>query len=328
MFLKRIELQGFKSFADKTVIQFDHDITGIVGPNGCGKSNVNDAIRWVLGEQSVKSLRSGTSMSDIIFSGSEYRKPVNMAKVTLVFDNSSHIFDSEFEEIEITRQLQRANNEASYFINKTPCRLKDINELVMDTGLGRDSLSIITQGNISSFADAKPEERRSLFEEAAGVAKYKKRKQVSLRKLEKTKENLNRVQDIMDELERQLRPLKNQAEKAKKFQVYQEELSQIEVSVLVEQIANYHTKIQTIQRQLAQNQTNYVDQESQLDKLDEQIDTMRKEMYQLDAKINTKQGQYTQAMAESVQLENVRLNLMKNVNMPLVKQIKKSVLDN
>ena len=113
MFLKRIELQGFKSFADKTVIQFDHDITGIVGPNGCGKSNVNDAIRWVLGEQSVKSLRSGTSMSDIIFSGSEYRKPVNMAKVTLVFDNSSHIFDSEFEEIEITRQLQRANNEAT-----------------------------------------------------------------------------------------------------------------------------------------------------------------------------------------------------------------------
>lgn len=309
MFLKRIELQGFKSFADKTVIQFDHDITGIVGPNGCGKSNVNDAIRWVLGEQSVKSLRSGTSMSDIIFSGSEYRKPVNMAKVTLVFDNSSHIFDSEFEEIEITRQLQRANNEASYFINKTPCRLKDINELVMDTGLGRDSLSIITQGNISSFADAKPEERRSLFEEAAGVAKYKKRKQVSLRKLEKTKENLDRVQDIMDELERQLRPLKNQAEKAKKFQVYQEELSQIEVSVLVEQIANYHTKIQTIQRQLAQNQTNYVDQESQLDKLDEQIDTMRKEMYQLDAKINTKQGQYTQAMAESVQLEKRKIEL-------------------
>lgn len=200
MFLKRIELQGFKSFADKTVIQFDQDITGIVGPNGCGKSNVNDAIRWVLGEQSVKSLRSGTNMSDIIFSGSEYRKPVNMARVTLVFDNSTRVFDSDFDEIEITRQILRANNEASYFINKTPCRLKDINDLVMDTGLGKDSLSIITQGNISSFADAKPEDRRSLFEEAAGVAKYKKRKKVSLSKLEQTKENLDRLQDILDEL--------------------------------------------------------------------------------------------------------------------------------
>ena len=202
MFLKRIELLGFKSFADKTIIQFDHDITGIVGPNGCGKSNVNDAIRWVLGEQSTKSLRSGNSMSDIIFSGSEFRKPVNLAKVTLVFDNSSRIFDSPFEEIEITRQIQRSNNEASYFINKTPCRLKDINDLVMDTGLGRDSLSIITQGNISGFADAKPEERRSLFEEAAGVAKYKKRKKVSLQKLEKTQDNLDRLQDIIDELSR------------------------------------------------------------------------------------------------------------------------------
>ena len=217
MFLKRIELQGFKSFADKTIIQFENDITGIVGPNGCGKSNVNDAIRWVLGEQSVKSLRSGSSMADIIFSGSEYRKPVNMAKVTLVFDNSTKVFDSPFEEIEITRQLQRSTNEASYFINKTPCRLKDITDLVMDTGLGRDSLSIITQGNISSFADAKPEDRRLLFEEAAGVSKYKKRKKISLNKLNQTKENLDRLQDILDELERQLTPLSRQAKKAEKF---------------------------------------------------------------------------------------------------------------
>ena len=142
MFLKRIEIQGFKSFADKTILQFDHNITGIVGPNGCGKSNVNDAIRWVLGEQSTKSLRSGTSMTDIIFTGSEYRKPVNMAKVTLVFDNTTKVFDSPFEEIEITRQLQRSTNEASYFINKTPCRLKDINELVMDTGLGLSRIHI------------------------------------------------------------------------------------------------------------------------------------------------------------------------------------------
>ena len=243
MFLKRIELLGFKSFADKTIIQFDHDITGIVGPNGCGKSNVNDAIRWVLGEQSTKSLRSGNSMSDIIFSGSEFRKPVNLAKVTLVFDNSSRIFDSPFEEIEITRQIQRSNNEASYFINKTPCRLKDINDLVMDTGLGRDSLSIITQGNISGFADAKPEERRSLFEEAAGVAKYKKRKKVSLQKLEKTQDNLDRLQDIIDELSRQLSPLEKASEKAKQYLSLKEELSSIEISVLVEDIENYQNQI-------------------------------------------------------------------------------------
>lgn len=309
MFLKRIELQGFKSFAEKTVIQFDHDITGIVGPNGCGKSNVNDAIRWVLGEQSTKSLRSGTSMSDIIFSGSAYRKPVNLAKVTLVFDNSQRIFDSDFEEIEITRQIQRSNNEASYFINKAPCRLKDINELVMDTGLGRDSLSIITQGNISSFADAKPEERRSLFEEAAGVAKYKKRKQVSLKKLEKTKENLDRVQDIIEELERQLKPLANQAKKAEAYLGFQEELSKIEVSVLVEQIASYHEKIQSIQSKLASNESSYLSQNEQVEQLDQDIASMRKEMYALDAKINKLQGEYTQAMSESYQLEKRKIEL-------------------
>ncbi|MBP3870313.1 MAG: AAA family ATPase, partial [Faecalicoccus sp.] len=245
MFLKRIEIQGFKSFADKTVLIFDQDITGIVGPNGCGKSNINDAIRWVLGEQSVKSLRSGSSMSDIIFSGSEIRRPVNMAKVTLVFDNTKHVFDSPFEEIEITRQLTRSTNEASYFINKTPCRLKDINDLVMDTGLGRDSLSIITQGNISSFADAKPEERRLLFEEAAGVAKYKKRKKVSLSKLEKAQENLDRLQDILDEIENRLGPLERQAKKANKYTALRNELSKIEISVLVEEIDSLNKEIQS-----------------------------------------------------------------------------------
>ena len=149
MFLKRIELQGFKSFADKSIITFESDVTGIVGPNGCGKSNINDAIRWVLGEQSVKSLRGGNNMSDIIFSGSAQRKAVNLAEVTLVFDNTKRFFDIAYDEVEITRRLRRANNEAEYLINKTPCRLKDITDLVMDTGLGRDSLSIITQGNIS-----------------------------------------------------------------------------------------------------------------------------------------------------------------------------------
>lgn len=309
MFLKRIELQGFKSFADKTVIQFDHDITGIVGPNGCGKSNVNDAIRWVLGEQSVKSLRSGTSMSDIIFSGSEYRKPVNMAKVTLVFDNTRHIFDSEFEEIEITRQLQRSTNEASYFINKTPCRLKDISDLVMDTGLGRDSLSIITQGNISSFADAKPEERRLLFEEAAGVSKYKKRKKVSLSKLEQTKENLARLQDILDELQRQLGPLERQAKKAKKYMALKEELSHIEISVLVAEVDTLQTSIQQIKEDLFQSNAIYTSKEVDLSSKEMDIEELRKEVYALDRHIQSLQEQYTKAMEENYQLEKRKVEL-------------------
>lgn len=307
MFLKRIELQGFKSFADKTVIQFDQDITGIVGPNGCGKSNVNDAIRWVLGEQSVKSLRSGTNMSDIIFSGSEYRKPVNVARVTLVFDNSTRVFDSDFDEIEITRQILRANNEASYFINKTPCRLKDINDLVMDTGLGKDSLSIITQGNISSFADAKPEDRRSLFEEAAGVAKYKKRKKVSLSKLEQTKENLDRLQDILDELERQIGPLEKQAKKAEKYISLREKLSKIEISVLVEDIDQYNEKINQINKELFDIQAMHTSENAELLKQETRLESIRKEMYALDKQINELQGKYTKAMEENYQLERRKI---------------------
>lgn len=309
MFLKRIEIQGFKSFADKTILQFDHNITGIVGPNGCGKSNVNDAIRWVLGEQSTKSLRSGSSMSDIIFSGSEYRKPVNMAKVTLVFDNTNKVFDSPFEEIEITRQLQRSTNEASYFINKTPCRLKDINDLVMDTGLGRDSLSIITQGNISAFADAKPEDRRLLFEEAAGVAKYKKRKKVSLMKLEKTKENLDRLQDILDELENQLGPLEKQAGKAEKYKVLKEELSSIEISVLVDEIQSLNEDITKISQELFENKTVCVSKEAGINQQDLDIQDLRQEMHALDRQINDLQGEYTKAMEESYRLEKRKVEL-------------------
>ena len=218
VFLKRIELNGFKSFADKSIIHFDSEVCGIVGPNGCGKSNINDAIRWVLGEQSVKSLR-GNSMSDVIFNGSAQRKPLNVAEVTLVFDNSKRLLHIEYDEVEITRRIHRHNSDGEYYINKTPCRLKDIVNLVMDSGLGRDSLSIISQGNISAFADSKPEDRRALFEEAAGVAKYKKRKNESLGKLNRTQDNLDRVEDIVNELQRQIEPLKKQAEKA---QIYEE----------------------------------------------------------------------------------------------------------
>ena len=278
MFLKRIELQGFKSFADKSIITFDSDVTGIVGPNGCGKSNINDAIRWVLGEQSVKSLRGGSSMSDIIFSGSAQRKAVNLAEVTLVFDNTRRFFDVAYDEVEITRRLHRQNNEAEYLINKTPCRLKDITDLVMDTGLGRDSLSIITQGNISSFAEAKPEERRALFEEAAGVAKYTKRKNTSLSKLKNTQENLSRLEDIILELERQVNPLRRQAKKADQYLKYKEELSRIEINVIVDEIERLNTQIAEMEKERFELDSRCAMQQTTIQVQDVENEEQRKEI--------------------------------------------------
>ncbi len=309
MFLKRIELQGFKSFADKSIITFDSDVTGIVGPNGCGKSNINDAIRWVLGEQSVKSLRGGNSMSDIIFSGSAQRKAVNLAEVTLVFDNTKRFFDIAYDEVEITRRLRRQNSEAEYLINKTPCRLKDITDLVMDTGLGRDSLSIITQGNISSFAEAKPEERRALFEEAAGVAKYKKRKSVSLHKLKNTQENLARLEDIILELERQVHPLKRQAKKAKQYIAYKEELSKIEINVIVDEIEGLQGEIERLEKRRFDLDSRCALHETTIQVQDVENEALRKEMFALDREVNQLQGDYSAAMEESNRLERRKVEL-------------------
>ena len=237
MFLKRIEMQGFKSFADDITINFDEPVTGIVGPNGCGKSNISDAIRWVLGEQSVKSLR-GEKMTDIIFSGTEDRKATNVAEVTLVFDNTNHLLNSDLPEVEITRRIYNSDQEAEYLINKKNVRYKDILDLVMDTGLGKNSLSMISQGNVMSFAEAKPYDRREIFEDAAGVSKYKKRKIESLNKLERTKDNLDRTFDILSELERQVNPLRRQAKKAELYREKKQRLQEIEVAVLVNDIQN------------------------------------------------------------------------------------------
>ncbi len=215
MLLKRLELQGFKSFADKTVLTFSEGATAVVGPNGSGKSNISDAIRWVIGEMSAKSLR-GSNMQDVIFAGTETRKQVNFAEVSLVLDNSSHIFDIDFDEVIVTRRLFRSG-ESVYQINRANCRLKDIHELFMDTGLGRDGYSIIGQGNVSQILSTKAEDRRSLFEEAAGVSKYKYRREEATRKLASVEENLVRISDITAELEGQLTPLKNQSEKARRY---------------------------------------------------------------------------------------------------------------
>ena len=249
MFLKRIEMQGFKSFADRIVINFDDQVTGIVGPNGCGKSNISDAIRWVLGEQSIKSLR-GEKMTDVIFAGSQSRKAVNMAEVTLVFDNSSKVLNSNDEEIEVTRRIYNGEQDAEYLINHNNVRLKDVVDLILDTGLGKDSLSIISQGNVVGFADAKPYERRGIFEEAAGVSKYKKRKIESLNKLERTKENLDRAQDILSELEKQVSPLKRQARKAEIYREKKKRLEEIETAVLVEEIKQFNVSKEDFDKQL------------------------------------------------------------------------------
>ena len=199
MYLKRLEIQGFKSFADRVEFEFPSGITAIVGPNGSGKSNVVDSIRWVLGEQSVKNLR-GSKMEDVIFAGSADRRPLGMAQVSLTLDNSARIFDLDFEEVTVSRRLYRSG-ESEYLINKTPSRLKDIQELFMDTGLGREGLSIISQGKVDEILSLKPEDRRGLIEEAAGIIKYKYRKREAERKLKDTEEHLVRVQDIISESE-------------------------------------------------------------------------------------------------------------------------------
>ncbi|WP_050635366.1 chromosome segregation protein SMC [Candidatus Stoquefichus sp. SB1] len=311
MHLKRIELHGFKSFADKSVIEFQPGITGIVGPNGCGKSNISDAVRWVLGEQSVKSLR-GSNMADVIFNGSEDRKPQNVAEVTLVFDNEDRFMNFDYNEVEITRRLYRQNNEAEYLINKEPCRLKDILDLIMDTGLGRDSLSIISQGNISSFADSKPEERRGMFEEAAGVAKYKKRKLESIRKLERTKDNLDRVEDICLELEKQIAPLKRQKEKAEIYLDLKNQLQSIEVSVLVKEIENLSASLKELNTSLDSLDKEKVTIEGQILLNEQQNETLKKKMFDLDQEVNGLQGQLLTAMNNVNELETQKVEIDTN----------------
>ena len=212
MYLKRLELQGFKSFADKTVLEFMPGITSVIGPNGSGKSNISDAIRWVLGEQSMKSLRGSKSL-DIIFAGTQNRKSLGFAEASLVFDNTDGSLPIEYTEVTVTRKIYRSG-ETGYYINKVPCRLKDVLELFMDTGIGKDGYSIIGQGKIDEILSNKSEDRRHIFEEAAGIVKYRVRKAESEKKLEHTKLNLLRINDILSEIETNLEPLKNTSGKS------------------------------------------------------------------------------------------------------------------
>jgi chromosome segregation protein len=239
MYLKNLTVLGFKSFADKTSLNFLPGVTAVVGPNGCGKSNVSDAIRWVLGEQSAKALRGG-EMADVIFNGTDGRKPMGMAEVSLTIGgvDGDHLKASGVElaynEVTLTRRVFRDGG-SEYFLNKTPCRLKDIQQLFMGTGVGRTSYSIMAQGNITQILSSKPEDRRMIFEEAAGITKFKAQKKESLRKLEYTDQNLLRVQDLIREVKRQIGSLQRQAGKARRYKALQQDLQHLET-----QLARHH----------------------------------------------------------------------------------------
>lgn len=279
MYLKRLELQGFKSFADKTVLEFKPGITSVIGPNGSGKSNISDSIRWVLGEQSMKSLR-GSKAEDIIFAGTQNRKSLGFAEASIIIDNSDGKLPIEYNEVTVTRKIYRSG-ETGYFINKVPCRLKDILELFMDTGIGKDGYSIIGQGKIDEILSNKSEDRRHIFEEAAGIVKYRTRKMESEKKLEQTKLNLLRINDILAEIEGQLDPLKMQSEKAKKFLSLREELKNIEIGLFVFKINEYKEKISKVaedlktleDQELAEN-TKLEEGQSQKEELKNKIDEL------------------------------------------------------
>ena len=265
MYLKRLEMQGFKSFADKTVLELMPGITTVIGPNGSGKSNISDAIRWVLGEQSMKSLR-GTKSLDVIFAGTQNRKSLGFAEASLVFDNSDGSLPIEYTEVTVTRKIYRSG-ETGYYINKTPCRLKDVLELFMDTGIGKDGYSIIGQGKIDEILSNKSEDRRHIFEEAAGIVKYRTRKEESEKKLEHTKLNLLRINDIITEIEGNLEPLQVQADKAKKYLNLREELKNIEIGLFVYNIDKYKKELEKVVQdiEVMQNQCN--DEEGKLEKV-------------------------------------------------------------
>ena len=265
MYLKRLELQGFKSFADKTILELMPGITTVIGPNGSGKSNISDAIRWVLGEQSMKSLR-GTKSLDIIFAGTQNRKSLGFAEASLVFDNSDGALPIEYTEVTVTRKIYRSG-ETGYYINKVPCRLKDVLELFMDTGIGKDGYSIIGQGKIDEILSNKSEDRRHIFEEAAGIVKYRTRKQESEKKLEHTKLNLLRINDILAEIEGNLEPLQMQADKAKKYLNLREELKNIEIGLFVYNIEKYKQDLEKVVQDIEIMQSQCNDEEGRLERV-------------------------------------------------------------
>lgn len=283
MYLKRLEIQGFKSLADKIELNFNPGVAGVVGPNGSGKSNISDAIRWVLGEQSAKTLR-GAKMEDIIFSGSEKRRPVGMAEVSLTIDNTSGRFPLDFSEVTVTRRVFRSG-ESEYLINKTPCRLRDIHELFMDTGVGREGYSIIGQGKIDEILNAKAEDRRQLIEEAAGIVKYKNRKLHAARKLADTEQNLLRISDIIGELSAQVGPLQEQAATAEQYLDFKEELSKLEINLFVHQLEEVGGKLDEILTETNEKKQTALSAETELRVAESKAEELKLKINKLDEEI-------------------------------------------
>ncbi len=305
MKIKRLEIIGFKSFVDKVSFDFPQGITAVVGPNGCGKSNIVDAIRWVMGEQSAKNLR-GKSMEDLIFGGSESRKPLGMAEVSLIFSADDGRVPAKylnFSEIQVTRRLYR-DGESEYFLNKTPCRLMDISELFMDTGVGARAYSIIEQGRIGMILLSKPEERRFLIEEAAGVTKFKARKQVALKKIEHSRQNLLRIGDIIAELKRQLNSLQRQAKKAEKFRAYREELKGIEVLFAVKNYSVLDGERSALLGELAELEMKTAAVTSDLENRELALEEKRIALLEQEKVLSTAQEELYRAKGDIVGLEN------------------------
>lgn len=288
MYLKEIEIQGFKSFADKTKVVFDQGVTAVVGPNGSGKSNITESLRWALGESSVKSLRGG-KMPDVIFAGTESRKPLNYASVIVTLDNHDAFIKDAGQEIRVERHIYRSGD-SEYKIDGKKVRLRDIHDLFLDTGLGRDSFSIISQGKVEEIFNSKPEERRAIFEEAAGVLKYKTRRKETESKLQQTQDNLDRLEDIIYELDNQIKPLEKQAENARKFLDLDGQRKAIYLDVLVAQIKENKSELDSTEEELAQVQELLTSYYQKREELEEENQTLKKQRQDLQAEMAKDQG--------------------------------------
>lgn len=308
MYLKSIEIHGFKSFANKIVFQFHNGITGIVGPNGSGKSNVADAVRWVLGEQRIKQLR-GASMQDVIFSGTETRKPLSYAYVAITLDNSDHQLAIDYDEVTVARRIYRSG-ESEYLINGTPCRLKDVNELFYDTGIGKEGYSIIGQGQIDKILSGKPEERRELFDEAAGIVKFKRRKAAAQTKLENEKQNLVRVNDILSELEKQVGPLEKQSEVAKVYLRKKEELKSLDINVFLLENKRLREQLASAEEKYNLASTELVETGEKYEGIKEEYERIQQEIESLDTAIEAAREQLTDTGLMRGKLEG-EINVLK-----------------
>lgn len=312
MYLKSIEVHGFKSFANKILFQFHNGITAIVGPNGSGKSNVADAVRWVLGEQSAKQLR-GASMQDVIFSGTELRKPLGYAAVSITLDNSDHKLAIAYDEVTVTRRVYRSG-ESEYLINGTQVRLKDINELFYDTGVGKEGYSIIGQGQVEKIISGKPEERRELFDEAAGIVKFKRRKYAAQKKLEDEKQNLVRVNDILAELTRQLGPMERQAETARIYLKKKEELKTLDVNLFLLDYERIAKELKETGEKQAQAQEELEETKTRYEKAKTEYEQLESELEALTQTLQEKRDSVTSGQLKKQQFESQVQLLQEQIN--------------